>query len=157
MPERLDEEARRKLAESLRSPERGAKIAAAQRGKQRPADVVAKMRRARKSVRHSAAARAKMRASHDALGARRIPDPTTAGDFCRRFRGSALDRRGGIAEEIREREVISPSEGYGTRSGMEISFFTHKAKKPARPAGCLDFWLSAKFLIGNAAPQKVTR
>jgi Transposase DDE domain group 1 len=25
----------------------------------------------------------------DALGARRIPDPTTAGDFCRRFRGSA--------------------------------------------------------------------
>jgi len=25
----------------------------------------------------------------DALGARRIPDPTTAGDFCRRFRSSA--------------------------------------------------------------------
>jgi Transposase DDE domain group 1 len=25
----------------------------------------------------------------DALGARRIPDPTTAGDFCRRFRGEA--------------------------------------------------------------------
>jgi hypothetical protein len=25
----------------------------------------------------------------DTIGARRIPDPTTAGDFCRRFRDSA--------------------------------------------------------------------
>jgi hypothetical protein len=64
MPERLDDEARQKLAESLHSPERGAKIAAAQRGKKRPPAVIEKMRRARKGVRHSAAARAKMRASH---------------------------------------------------------------------------------------------
>ncbi len=28
----------------------------------------------------------------DALGARRIPDPTTAGDFCRRFRQSDIDQ-----------------------------------------------------------------
>jgi len=28
----------------------------------------------------------------DALGARRIPDPTTAGDFCRRFDAAAVDR-----------------------------------------------------------------
>jgi hypothetical protein len=27
----------------------------------------------------------------DALGARRIPDPTTAGDFCRRFDAAAID------------------------------------------------------------------
>ena len=26
----------------------------------------------------------------DALGARRIPDPTTAGDFCRRFDAAAI-------------------------------------------------------------------
>jgi hypothetical protein len=64
MPERLDDEARQKLAESLHSPERGAKIAAAQRGKKRPPDVVEKMRRARKGLRHSATARAKIRASH---------------------------------------------------------------------------------------------
>lgn len=28
----------------------------------------------------------------DVLGARRIPDPTTAGDFCRRFDAAAIDR-----------------------------------------------------------------
>jgi hypothetical protein len=61
MPERLDDEARRRLHKALRSPERGAKIAAAQRGRKRAPETVARMRRARKGFRHTPEARAKMR------------------------------------------------------------------------------------------------
>ena len=37
----------------------------------------------------------------DALGARRIPDPTTAGDFCRRFRQRDIDTLQEIFDDIR--------------------------------------------------------
>jgi Transposase DDE domain group 1 len=37
----------------------------------------------------------------DALGARRIPDPTTAGDFCRRFDTSDIDRLQEVFNEAR--------------------------------------------------------
>jgi hypothetical protein len=37
----------------------------------------------------------------DALGARRIPDPTTAGDFCRRFDASDIDRLQEVFNETR--------------------------------------------------------
>ena len=39
----------------------------------------------------------------DALGARRIPDPTTAGDFCRRFRQDDVEQLMGIVNEARLR------------------------------------------------------
>jgi hypothetical protein len=39
----------------------------------------------------------------DALGARRIPDPTTAGDFCRRFRRADLDALQEVFDEARLR------------------------------------------------------
>src|SRR4051812_33906531 len=39
----------------------------------------------------------------DALGARRIPDPTTAGDFCRRFTEADVERLMGILNEARLR------------------------------------------------------
>jgi hypothetical protein len=39
----------------------------------------------------------------DALGARRIPDPTTAGDFCRRFAGADVERLMGTFNEARLR------------------------------------------------------
>src|SRR5881398_4088885 len=39
----------------------------------------------------------------DALGARRIPDPTTAGDFCRRFRESDLRALQDAFHEVRVR------------------------------------------------------
>jgi hypothetical protein len=39
----------------------------------------------------------------DALGARRIPDPTTAGDFCRRFSASHVHTLIDIANEVRQR------------------------------------------------------
>ena len=37
----------------------------------------------------------------DALGARRIPDPTTAGDFCRRFRAADIDLLQDIIDDVR--------------------------------------------------------
>jgi hypothetical protein len=37
----------------------------------------------------------------DALGARRIPDPTTAGDFCRRFTQEDIDTLQNIFDEVR--------------------------------------------------------
>jgi hypothetical protein len=39
----------------------------------------------------------------DALGARRIPDPTTAGDFCRRFTPADIDRLQTIFNQVRQR------------------------------------------------------
>jgi Transposase DDE domain group 1 len=39
----------------------------------------------------------------DALGARRIPDPTTAGDFCRRFRAGDVHTLIDIFNEVRQR------------------------------------------------------
>jgi hypothetical protein len=39
----------------------------------------------------------------DALGARRIPDPTTAGDFCRRFTGADINTLQAIINEVRQR------------------------------------------------------
>jgi hypothetical protein len=39
----------------------------------------------------------------DALGARRIPDPTTAGDFCRRFQAHHVDTLIDICNEVRQR------------------------------------------------------
>lgn len=39
----------------------------------------------------------------DALGARRIPDPTTAGDFCRRFEPGQVERLQDIFDRVRQR------------------------------------------------------
>src|SRR6516162_300332 len=39
----------------------------------------------------------------DALGARRIPDPTTAGDFCRRFQAEDVYTLLDIANDVRQR------------------------------------------------------
>jgi hypothetical protein len=39
----------------------------------------------------------------DALGARRIPDPTTAGDFCRRFQADQVHTLIDICNEVRQR------------------------------------------------------
>src|SRR4051794_8745229 len=39
----------------------------------------------------------------DALGAQRIPDPTTAGDFCRRFNGGDVEQLMAIINETRLR------------------------------------------------------
>jgi Transposase DDE domain group 1 len=39
----------------------------------------------------------------DALGARRIPDPTTAGDFCRRFTAADVDTLQDVFNQVRQR------------------------------------------------------
>jgi hypothetical protein len=48
----------------------------------------------------------------DALGARRIPDPTTAGDFCRRFTEADVERLMGIFNETRLRVWKQQPEGF---------------------------------------------
>ena len=48
----------------------------------------------------------------DALGAQRIPDPTTAGDFCRRFTEADVDRLMEIFDEARLRAWRQQPEGF---------------------------------------------
>jgi Transposase DDE domain group 1 len=48
----------------------------------------------------------------DALGARRIPDPTTAGDFCRRFTGADVERLMEVFNEARLRAWAQQPEGF---------------------------------------------
>src|SRR5690606_3018652 len=75
----------------------------------------------------------------DALGAQRIPDPTTAGDFCRRFDEDAVERLMNVINECRLRAwkgqpdsffheaiieadgTLAPTTGECKR-GMEISY-----------------------------------
>jgi len=75
----------------------------------------------------------------DALGARRIPDPTTAGDFCRRFRQDDVEQLMGIVNEARLRVwrqqpdaffddafldadgTIAPSDGW-CKQGVDLSY-----------------------------------
>jgi hypothetical protein len=64
MPERLDDEARERHRQSLKSPERAAKIGAAHRGKPESPKAAARLRRLRKGVRHTKESRAKMRTAH---------------------------------------------------------------------------------------------
>ena len=45
------------------------------------------------------------RAFLDAFGARAIPDPTTAGDYCRRFDADAIWRLTDIINDVRERRA----------------------------------------------------
>ena len=59
MPERLDDEARERHRQSLKSPERGAKIGAAQRGKPKPPAMAKKLRQLRKGVPHTRESREK--------------------------------------------------------------------------------------------------
>jgi hypothetical protein len=48
----------------------------------------------------------------DALGARRIPDPTTAGDFCRRFTAEHIDTLQNIFDEVRMRVWAEQPEAF---------------------------------------------
>jgi hypothetical protein len=75
----------------------------------------------------------------DALGAERIPDPTTAGDFCRRFAEGDVESLMGIFNETRLRAwrqqpdsffeeafldadgTIAPSDGW-CKQGVDISY-----------------------------------
>jgi Transposase DDE domain group 1 len=75
----------------------------------------------------------------DALGAQRIPDPTTAGDFCRRFSEEDVQRLMGIVNETRLRVwrqqpddffdeafldadgTIAPSDGW-CKQGVDLSY-----------------------------------
>jgi hypothetical protein len=55
----------------------------------------------------------------DALGARRIPDPTTAGDFCRRFDASDIDRLQEVFNETRLKVWREQPEGFFEEAILE--------------------------------------
>ena len=55
----------------------------------------------------------------DALGARRIPDPTTAGDFCRRFKGDDVHTLLDIFNDIRKKVWAKQPDGFFEQARIE--------------------------------------
>jgi Transposase DDE domain group 1 len=56
----------------------------------------------------------------DALGARRIPDPTTAGDFCRRFDEAALRALQAAFDEARHRAWATQPDAFFERAILDV-------------------------------------
>jgi len=56
----------------------------------------------------------------DALGAQRIPDPTTAGDFCRRFTASDIEGLMEAVNEARLRVWSRQPEGFFTEAKIDV-------------------------------------
>jgi hypothetical protein len=58
----------------------------------------------------------------DALGARRIPDPTTAGDFCRRFNQASIQTLHDIIDGVRrDYRPVQARDGYRLRWHVGVS------------------------------------
>jgi hypothetical protein len=73
----------------------------------------------------------------DALGAQRIPDPTTAGDFCRRFDASAIEALQAAINETRVRVWRAQPAAFSTRRSS-----TRTARWPRRRASAKQGWIS---------------
>lgn len=56
----------------------------------------------------------------DALGTRRIPDPTTAGDFCRRFSSADVERLQDIFDDVRLRVWAEQPEGFFDQATIDM-------------------------------------
>jgi hypothetical protein len=56
----------------------------------------------------------------DGLGARRIPDPTTAGDFCRRFKAHDVDTLQDIYNEVRKRVWARQAPSFFERAYLDL-------------------------------------
>lgn len=56
----------------------------------------------------------------DALGARRIPDPTTAGDFCRRFRQTHIDALQDAIDEARRKVWAKQPRSFFNRATIDM-------------------------------------
>jgi hypothetical protein len=67
----------------------------------------------------------------DALGAQRIPDPTTAGDFCRRFAASDVERLMEAIASARARVWARQPDAFSRRRG---STWTARSCRPRRSA-----------------------
>ena len=59
----------------------------------------------------------------DALGARRLPDPTTAGDFCRRFDETSIRLLQDIVHEVRLDVWAEQPEGFFERATLDMDGF----------------------------------
>jgi hypothetical protein len=56
----------------------------------------------------------------DALGARRIPDPTTAGDFCRRFQPADIETLQDIFDDVRIRVWADQPDAFFTQAAIDM-------------------------------------
>ena len=56
----------------------------------------------------------------DALGARRIPDPTTAGDFCRRFHGPDIETLQEVFDETRRKVWTQQPAGFFAQATIDM-------------------------------------
>src|SRR5687768_14705456 len=56
----------------------------------------------------------------DALGARRIPDPTTAGDFCRRFSRESLDTLQDVFDDTRRQVWATQPDAFFERATIDM-------------------------------------
>jgi hypothetical protein len=56
----------------------------------------------------------------DALGARRIPDPTTAGDFCRRFRAPDIETLQDVFDETRRKVWAQQPESFFAQATVDM-------------------------------------
>jgi hypothetical protein len=56
----------------------------------------------------------------DALGARRIPDPTTAGDFCRRFTAGSVNALLDIIDDTRLQAWASQPDGFFDQANIDM-------------------------------------
>jgi hypothetical protein len=59
----------------------------------------------------------------DALGARRIPDPTTAGDFCRRFNKASIEVLQDIINDTRRRVWADQPEAFFEQANIDMDGF----------------------------------
>jgi Transposase DDE domain group 1 len=59
----------------------------------------------------------------DALGARRIPDPTTAGDFCRRFDEASIRQLQGLVHEVRQGVWAEQPDDFFDRAILDMDGF----------------------------------
>ena len=84
----------------------------------------------------------------DALGARRIPDPTTAGDFCRRFDEASIRRLQDVVHEVRV-WASGPSSPTPSSTGPS-STWTASWSRP--PASASRAWTSATTAPGATTP-----
>jgi len=84
----------------------------------------------------------------DALGARRIPDPTTAGDFCRRFNKASIEVLQDIINDTRLRVWAGqPGSPSSSKPSLTWTVFWWQ-----RPASASKGWISLTM-----APGVITR
>ena len=139
----LNEEATRKRMESMKSPERAAKIAAARRGKPRPTHVIEALRKANTGKKASEEARRRMSEAHKRRGT--IP-PAMAGPLWTPEEDALLGTM--PDKDVAERIGRTPTAVPAHRSDLGIPNF-FKRKPPRKPPR----WTPEKDVLLGTMPD----